>query len=195
MHVARDSRTAFALSPKGTGNAGGDRRLIREEGLTAKHFLHRIRKGRSGGNPMGMDREEFRAWLAAHEPDTGVGHVWTSTDCALAHYLNESRGGRWSVGCCAVDVGRGRERVREPLPDWAWTFLERVDRLRTVQHGDDPLTAREALMVIDSVDGSPTSDETVIDLRTPVAELKERELAKARHPSNAARTLGQASTA
>ena len=121
---------------------------------------------------MGIDRDGFRAWLAAKEPDTGVGHVWTSTDCALAHYLNDSRGGRWSVGCCAVDVGRGRERVREPLPDWAWTFLERVDRLRTVQHADALLTAREALMILDSVDGSRATEETVLDLKSAATELR-----------------------
>ncbi len=147
---------------------------------------------------MGIDRDGFRAWLAAQEPSAGVGHVWTSTDCALAHYLNESRGGRWTVGCCAVDVGRDRERVREPLPGWAWTFLERIDRLRSVHHGDAPLTAREALRVLDSVDGSADEDDRIIDLRTVSTgrdELAERELAKARHPSNAARPLGEASTA
>jgi hypothetical protein len=143
---------------------------------------------------MAIDREGFRAWLIGQEPDAAVGHVWTSIDCALAHYLNESRGGRWSVGCCAVDVARDRERAREPLPAWAWTFLESVDRLRTVHRGDDPLTAREALLVLDSIDEPPGSD-LVIDLTQFPTEAEERAMAKARHPSNAARDLGKASTA
>ncbi len=147
---------------------------------------------------MGIDREEFRAWLAAHEPATDVGHVWTSTDCALAHYLNDSRGGRWSVGCCAVDVGLNRERVREPLPDWAWTFLARIDRLRPMRHADAPLTAGEALEVLDALADSMNGEETVIDLRpasTRHDEAQERERAKARHPSNASKASGEISAA
>jgi hypothetical protein len=142
-----------------------------------------------------IDREGFRAWLIGQEPDAAVGHVWTSTDCALSHYLNESRGGRWSVGCCAVDIGHDRGRVREPLPTWAWTFLERIDRLRAIQCADDPLTAREALMVLDSVDESPLASELVIDLTHLPTEPEQRAMAKARHPSNAARDLGKASSA
>ncbi len=144
---------------------------------------------------MGIDREGFRAWLAAQEPDAAVGHVWTSINCALAHFLNETRGGRWSVGCCATDVGGDRERVRETLPGWAWTFQERIDRLRSAGHGDDPLTAREALMVLDSVDDTPLGTETVIDLTNLPTQAEERAMAKARHPSNAARNLGKASSA
>ncbi len=144
---------------------------------------------------MAIDRELFRAWLSEHEPDIPVGHVWTSTDCALAHYLNESRGGRWSVGCCAVDVDRDRKRRREPLPAWAWTFLARVDRLRAVHRADDPLTAREALQVLDSVDESPLGSDGVIDLTHLPTKTEERAKAMARHPSNAARDLGKASTA
>lgn len=142
-----------------------------------------------------IDREGFRAWLAGHEPDVAVGHVWTSTDCALSHYLNESRGGRWSVGCCAVDVGHGRERLREPLPDWAWTFLERMDRLRAIHRADEPLTAREALMVLDTVEESPLGSGLVVDLTHLPTEAEERAMAKARHPSNAASEFGRASTA
>ncbi|HEX2069688.1 MAG TPA: hypothetical protein VHH54_05740 [Actinomycetota bacterium] len=144
---------------------------------------------------MAIDRQGFRAWLIGQEPDVAVGHVWTSTDCALSHYLNESRGGRWSVGCCAVEVAHDRERLREPLPTWAWTFLERIDRLRTVHRGDDPLTAREALLVLDSVDDAPLGPELVIDLTHLPTEAEQRAMAKARHPSNAARDLGTASTA
>ena len=144
---------------------------------------------------MAIDRDLFRAWLEEQEPDIPVGHVWTSTDCALSHYLNESRGGRWSVGCCAVDVASHRERRREPLPAWAWTFLERIDRLRAVHRADDPLTAREALTVLDSVDESPPGSDLVVDLTHLSTEAEERAMAKARHPSNAARDLGKASTA
>jgi hypothetical protein len=142
-----------------------------------------------------IDREGFRAWLIGQEPDVPVGHVWTSTDCALSHYLNQSRGGRWSVGCCAVDVAHDRERLREPLPAWAWTFLERVDRLRAIQCADDPLSAREALLVLDSVDEPPLGSNLVVDLTPLRTEAEERATAKARHPSNAARDLGKASTA
>ena len=167
---ARDG-TAVALTPKG-------RRMQEEE---AAH--------------MAIDRESFRAWLAGQERDIPVGHVWTSTDCALSHYLNESRGGRWSVGCCAVDVAYDGERRREPLPAWTWTFLERVDRLRAVHRAGDPLTAREALLVLESVAESPLGSDKVIDLTNLATEAEERAMAKARHPSNAARDLGQASTA
>ncbi len=144
---------------------------------------------------MGIDRERFRAWLEEHDPDAAVGHVWTSTDCALAHFLNETRGGRWSVGCCAVDIGADRDRVREPLAPWAWTFLERVDRLRTVNHSDDPLTAREALLILESIEGSPLVEDTIVDLTQVRTEEEERELAKARHPSNASNAAGEITAA
>ncbi len=144
---------------------------------------------------MAIDRESFRAWLSGQEPDIPVGHVWTSTDCTLSHYLNESRGGRWSVGCCAVDVANHQERRREPLPAWAQTFLERVDRLRAVHRADDSLTVREALLVLDSFELSPLGPDLVIDLTNLPTEAEERANAKARHPSNAARDLGKAGSA
>ena len=139
---------------------------------------------------MAIDREFFRAWLAGQELDVPVGHVWTSTDCALSHYLNESRGGRWSVGCCAVDVANDGDRRREPLPPWAWTFLERIVRLRAIGRAGVPLTVREALVVLDSVHEPPHSSERLIDLTNLSTARAELERAKARHPSNAWRDLG-----
>ena len=129
---------------------------------------------------MGLDFEGFRAWLASRAPNTVVGHMWTSTDCALSHYLNDTRGGRWSVGCCAVDVAGENGRASEPLPAWAWTFMEKVDRLRSVQQSQDAVTAREALRILDSIDSSQNVGE-MVDL-TKVSS--ERQLAMARHPSS-----------
>lgn len=113
---------------------------------------------------MTIDREGFRAWLAMQGPDLFVGHLWTSTDCALSHYHNESRGSGWTGGCCGVEIGHQAGRLRETLPASAWTFLERIDRLRA------------------------------IDLTSLATEDEERAMAKARHPSNAARR-GEADTA
>ncbi len=47
---------------------------------------------------------------------------------------------------------------------------------------------------VDSVDGLPDEDDLVVDLRSPFSEAAEREMAKARHPSNAERSVGQASS-
>lgn len=99
------------------------------------------------------------------------------------------------MGCCAVDVGGTRWGTREPLPDWAWTFLERIDRLRSVDRAEDPLTAGEALMVLDSVPASPLGTEVIIDLTDASREEEERAQAKARHPSNASRAIGDITAA
>ncbi|HEX8099915.1 MAG TPA: hypothetical protein VF660_06910 [Actinomycetota bacterium] len=119
---------------------------------------------------MGIEREEFRAWLAAKDPDDVVGRVWTSTGCALSHFLNETRGGRWSVGCCAVDIDPERPRVREPLPGWAWVFTEQIDRLRTVADEITPVTAREALELLDGVGEGEMSIHETVDLMNETTE-------------------------
>lgn len=100
-----------------------------------------------------LDREEFRMWLATREPDERVGLAATTWGCAVASYVEQALEYR------EVTVDEEGLKIGSPyrvfdLPDWAEEFIASHDDRRIA----DPVTAKEALTILDSIPKSKAND-------------------------------------
>lgn len=91
--------------------------------------------------------EPMRAWLDTKHPNNIVGQPGWVSGCPIAHFLDESLGGRWvDVMPHAVFVG---ERIgcstEYALPEWGMAFVTAVD-----QH-NDRITAARARTILAAV--------------------------------------------
>lgn len=82
----------------------------------------------------------FRAWLAAHDPDTVVGHAASPDCCPLQRYT-----GADLVDCEGITWDEGD--TCQPLSPWAQAFIVEVDDGRKF---DDPITAAQALACLEA---------------------------------------------
>jgi hypothetical protein len=99
-------------------------------------------------------RAAFRCWLRSHEPCSEVGYAGFEEDCPLARWLRACRGrdvavypheSVWFV----VTTGEAADEPIRRLPRWASHFGVQVDELMEPCASTRPVTASEALALLD----------------------------------------------
>jgi hypothetical protein len=97
-----------------------------------------------------LDREEFRLWLVAKEPDEVVGVPVNGQGCAIANFVHEVIGLERGSICQDMYVFWSDPFVpaRGPSPWWAAKFIDRFD----APHTKGPVTAKQALEMLDEID-------------------------------------------
>jgi hypothetical protein len=92
---------------------------------------------------MNLDREDFRQWLVSKEPDEVVGVRRSLGDCPAVRY--------------GADCGLSYQQVYNlsrtgGISGWLNTFMLGVDRNNEWMLPRKPITAKEALTILDSLE-------------------------------------------
>lgn len=86
-------------------------------------------------------REAFEAWLRAKPPKTVIAKNWGCTDCPLANWLRKTR--KFNRAYIS-DIGYYDDVILpnddlgeklQPLPSWAFDFVDKVDDLNEESAG------------------------------------------------------------
>lgn len=98
-------------------------------------------------------QEGFKAWLETKPPSQYVGVQRDPRYCPIATYLNETSKPLWGKyvvkGYSYYHTGIF-SWVEDSTPAWAGLFIELVD----VGKHDDPVTAKEALTLLNSLEAA-----------------------------------------
>lgn len=98
-----------------------------------------------------LDREDFRLWLAAKEPDEVVGVMQDPFSCGLATYLRAR--GMDTASVCVGWWQPSEGQTERRLPEWATTWEYRALRFADTdpEHRGE-ITAKHALTILDGLD-------------------------------------------
>lgn len=96
--------------------------------------------------PMQLRSNHFRHWLEAHDSEDFIGKAKNSLSCPIATYLHERTEDDFVVA--TFWYRHISDSFWTDLPEWAYRFVEKVDKPRKK---GQKVTATEALAILDEV--------------------------------------------